>query len=69
MKIYRVIREECTCYMVCYTHQIYDVENIFLGTYRSIHTVKNYFWTISMKYLPMGQGTSSAMPYHCTHHL
>ena len=43
MKIYRVIREECTCYMACNTYQIHDIENIFLGRYRSIHTVQNDF--------------------------
>ena len=57
MKIYSVIREECTCYMACNSHQIHDVEKMFLGRYRSIHTAKNDFWTISMKYLPMGEGT------------
>ena len=57
MKIYRVIREGYTCYMARNTHQIHDIENIFLGRYRSIHTVQNDFSTISMKYLPMGQGT------------
>ena len=40
MKIYRVIREECTCYMACNSHQIHDVEKIFLGRYRNINTVK-----------------------------
>ena len=69
MKIYRVIREECTCYMACNSYKIHDVEKMFLGRYRSIHTAKNDFWTISMKCLPMGEGTSSAMPYHFTHYL
>ena len=40
MKIYRVIREECTCYMVCNSHKIHDVERMFLGRNRSIHTAK-----------------------------
>ena len=31
MKIYRVIREECTCYMACNSHQIHDVEKMFWG--------------------------------------
>ena len=57
MEVYRVIREECTCYMACNTHQIHNIENIFLGRYRSIHTVQNDFSTISMKCLPIGQGT------------
>ena len=43
MKIYRVIREECTCYMACNSHQIHDVEKMFWGRYRSIHTAKNNF--------------------------
>ena len=62
MKMYRVIREECTFDMACNSHKIHDVEEMFLGRYRSIHTAKNDFWTISMKYLPMGEGTSFAMP-------
>ena len=57
MKMYSVIREECTCYMACNSHQIHDVEKLFGERYRSIHTAKNDFWTISMKYLPMGEGT------------
>ena len=69
MKVYSVIREECTCYMACNSHQIHDVDSIFLGGCRSIHTAKNDFWTISMKYLPMGEGTSSATPYYFTYHL
>ena len=56
MDIYRVIREECTCYMAYNPHHIHDVEKMFLGRYRSIHTAKNDFWTISMKYLPMAEG-------------
>ena len=43
MKIYRVIREECTCYMACNSHKIHDVEQMFLGRYRSIHTAKMIF--------------------------
>ena len=62
MKMYRVIREECTFDMDCNSHKINDVEKMFLGRYRSIHTAKNDFWTMSMKCLPMGEGTSSAMP-------
>ena len=31
MKIYRVNREECTCYMACNSHQIHDVEKCFWG--------------------------------------
>ena len=31
MKIYRVIREECTYYMACNSHKIHDVEKMFLG--------------------------------------
>ena len=32
MKIYRVIKEECTCYMACNSHKIHhDVEKIFWG--------------------------------------
>ena len=69
MKIYRVIREECKCYMACNTYQIHDIENIFLRRYSSIHTVQNDFFTISMKYLLMGQGISLAMPYDCPHNL
>ena len=57
MKIYGVIREESTCCMACNSHRIHDVEKMFLGRYRGIHTAKNDFWTISMKYLPMGEGT------------
>ena len=68
MKIYRVMRGECKCYMACNSYKINDVEYV-LGGYRSIHTAKNYFWTISMKFLPMGEGKSSAMPYHFTHYL
>ena len=68
MKIYRVIREECTCYMACNSYKIHD-EKMFLGRYRSIHTAKNNFWTMSMKCLAMGEGTSFAMPYHFTHYL
>ena len=67
--MYRVIREECTCYMACNSHKIHDVEKMFLGRYRSIQSVKMIFWTISMKYLPMGEGTSSAMPYYITQYL
>ena len=43
MKVYSVIREECTCYMACNSHQIHDVDSIFLGGYRSIHTAKMIF--------------------------
>ena len=43
MKIYRVIREECTCYMACNSLKIHDVEQRFLGRYRSIHTAKMIF--------------------------
>ena len=43
MKIYRVIREECTCYMACNFHKIHDVEQMFLWRYRSIHTAKMTF--------------------------
>ena len=69
MKIYRVIREKCTCYMACNSHQIYDVEKMFLGRYRNIHMTKNNFGTTSIKYLPIGEETSSAMPYYITHYL
>ena len=31
MKIYRVIREECTCYMACNSYKIHDVEKMFWG--------------------------------------
>ena len=53
------------------THNSYkmnDVKNIF-GGYRSILPVKNDFWTVSMKFLPMGEKSSSAKPYHFTHFL
>ena len=50
------------------SYKINDVEKMFLGRYTSICTAKNDFWTISMKYLPMGEGSSSAMPYHFTHY-
>ena len=30
---------------------------------------KYNFWTTSIKYLPIGEETSSAMPYFITHHL
>ena len=45
------------------------LKKMFFGGYRSICTAKNDFWTISMKFLPMGEGSSSAMPYHFTHYL
>ena len=31
MKIYRVIREECTCDMACNSHKCHDVEKVFWG--------------------------------------
>ena len=31
MKTYRVIREKCTCYITCHSHQIHDVEKMFWG--------------------------------------
>ena len=40
MKIYRVMRGECKCYMACNSHKIHDVEKMFLGRYRSIHKAK-----------------------------
>ena len=43
MKIYRVIRQECTCYMAYNSHQIHDVEKMFLGRYRNIHMEKIIF--------------------------
>ena len=51
-------------YMAHNPYKMNDVEKI----YRSIHTVKNDFWTISMKFLPMGEANSCAMPYHFTHY-
>ena len=68
MKNYRVISEKCTCYMACNSHQIYDVQKMFLGRYRNIHMTKN-FGTTSRKYIPRQEETSSAMPYDITHYL
>ena len=31
MKTYTVIREKCTCYIAWNSHQIHDVEKMFLG--------------------------------------
>ena len=42
-KLHIMIREECTCYMACNSYNIYDVEKMFWGRYRSIHTAKNDF--------------------------
>ena len=67
--MYRVIREKCTCYMACNSHQIYDVQKMFLGRYRNIHMTKNNFGTTSRKYIPRGEETSSAMPYYITYYL
>ena len=63
------MRGKCKCDMAHNSYKINDVEKMFFGGYTSIHTAKNDFWTISMKYLPMGEGSSSAMPYHFTHYL
>ena len=63
------MRVKGKCYMTHNSYEMHDVEIIFLGGYRSIHTVKNDFWTTLMKFLPMGEGSSSAMPYHFTHYL
>ena len=51
------------------SYKIHDVEKMFFGGYTIIHTAKTDFWTISMKCLPMGEGSSYAMPYHFTHYL
>ena len=40
MKIYRVIREECTCYMACNSQKIHDVEQMLWERYRNIHIAK-----------------------------
>ena len=57
------MRGKGKCYMAYNSYRMHNVEKYFWG-YRSIHTVKNDFWTTSMKFLPMGEGSSSAMPYH-----
>ena len=57
------------CYMAHNSYKINDVEKMFFRASTSIHTAKNDFWTISMKCLPMSEGSSSAMPYHFTHYL
>ena len=69
MKIYTVIRQKCTCAMACNSHQIYDVQKMFLVRYRNIHITKNNSGTTSKKYIPRWDETSSAMPYDITHHL
>ena len=65
----REMRGKCKCCMACNSYKMNDVEKCVWGEYRSICTVKNDFWTISMKFLPMGEGSSSEMPYHFTHYL
>ena len=67
--MYRIIREKCTCYMVYNSHQIYDVQKMFLGRYRNIHMTKINLGTTSRKYIPRWEETSSAMPYYITHYL
>ena len=69
MIIYRVIRGECKCYMACNSYKIHDVEKIFWEDAEVYILQKNYFWTTSMKFLPMGEGSSSAMSYNFTHYL
>ena len=60
--MYRVMRGKYKCHMACNSNKTHDVEKMFLRGYRSICTAKNDFWTISMKFLPMGEGSLSAMP-------
>ena len=43
MKLYREMRGKCKCDMVVNSYKISNVERMFLGGYRSTHTVKNYF--------------------------
>ena len=64
MKIYRVIREECTCYMACNSDQIHDVEKMFWGRYRSIHTAKMIFGPYQLNASPREKGHH--LPCHIT---
>ena len=66
MKIYSVIREECTCYMACNSHPIHDVEKMFLGRYRSIHTAKMIFGPYQWNTFQWGKGHH--LPCHITSH-
>ena len=43
MKIYRVMRGECKCYVACNSYKIHDVKKMFLGAYRRIHAAKMIF--------------------------
>ena len=60
------MRWKCKCYMAHNSYKINDVEKMFMGGYRSINTAKNDFWTTSLKFLPMGEGS---MQCHFTNYL
>ena len=63
------MRGKCKCDMAHNSYKIHDVEkNVFWGIH-NIHTAKTDFWTMPMKCLPMGEGSSYAMPYYFTHYL
>ena len=66
--MYRVMTGKYKCHMACNSNKIHDVEKMFWGIQKYMYA-KNDFWTISMKFLPIEEGSSSAMPYHFTHYL
>ena len=66
MKMYRVMTGKYKCHMACNSYKIHNVERMFWGDTEVYVLQKNDFWSISMKFLPMGEGTSSGMPYHFT---
>ena len=65
----RELRSKCTCDMASHAYKTNDVEKMFWGDTEEYELQKNDFWTISMKFLPIGEENSSAMPCHFTHDL
>ena len=68
MHIYREVRGKCKFDIALNSYKINDVEKMFWGD-TEVYILQKKFWSISMKFLPLGEGSSSAMPYNFTHYL
>ena len=68
MQIGREMRGKCKFQMPLNSCKIDDGKKMFWGIEKYMHC-KNYFRSMSITFLPMGEGGSSAMPCHFTHYL
>ena len=62
------MRGKCKFYMALDSYKINHVEKMFWGNTEAyvLQKKKKDFWSISMKFLLLGEGSSSAMPYDLT---